>query len=159
MPWPMMSTDELRAVKEPYIRDGVLIVSGQMTRVDAIPEILRETRVDKDERETAAVVIELLLKQTAELKARVKELEAAHDRLMGFRGYTKTQLEVAFNEIKPKPNWKLPINAVIPKPNEEHAKLLDAASVYYTSSSITIVPMGKDRVRVRAAGYYNTVGA
>jgi hypothetical protein len=159
MSWPMITADELRAVKDPYIRDGVLIMQGCMTRVEALPELLRETRVEKEEREQAAAVIELLLKQTEDLKAKIKELEETQDRLQGFRGYPKSQLEAAFEEIKPAHNWKLPINKVIKKPNEEHVKLLDAACVFYTGSSISIAPMGKDRVRVKAAGYYNTIGA
>jgi hypothetical protein len=74
--------------------------------------------------------------------------------------YTQEQLKEAFNEIAPKPNWKNPINRTIFTPGKAKKALLEAACIHFTGSVLTFGPSGTaSRVRVKAAGYYKTIGS
>lgn len=62
-----------------------------------------------------------------------------------------------FNKIKPKDNWKMPINAVI---DEADVPECNEAAVFFTGGCIEITRRMKGgKVRVRGAGYYNCIGA
>jgi hypothetical protein len=67
-------------------------------------------------------------------------------------------LSAAFDLVKDKSNWKMPINAKVPA--TENIDLIESAIVHFTSSipSISIVSGGKF-FRIKAAGYYKTVGS
>jgi hypothetical protein len=71
---------------------------------------------------------------------------------------TQEQLSAAFDLVKDKSNWKMPINAKVPA--TENIDLIESAIVHFTSSipSISIVSGGKF-FRIKAAGYYKTVGS
>jgi hypothetical protein len=75
-------------------------------------------------------------------------------------GYTEAELSAAFALVAPKENWKLPIEAVIPKPSPYDAALLKFAVAFYTGgkAKFTGLPSGK-AVLVTSPGYYAAVGA
>lgn len=66
-------------------------------------------------------------------------------------------LKAAFELVEPKPNWKAPINAVVPRtaPIDEIVE----AVAFYTGAKAKVKPAGGKSVRIIAAGYYETVGA
>lgn len=75
-------------------------------------------------------------------------------------GYSKEQLEEAFRKIADSTNWKNPIDAVI---DEADLKVCEYACQFYTGGQLTItgVMMGSegDKLRVKAPGYYVSIGA
>ena len=77
-------------------------------------------------------------------------------------GFTRAQLEAAFEKIKPASgNWKDPIRATIAR---EDFRACDAACVFYCGCSLRVVRTGRtslDDIRwtVTAPGYYAAVGA
>ena len=71
--------------------------------------------------------------------------------------YSQEQLHEAFTKIQNKDNWKNPIDAVIDRKEEE---LITEAVVHFAGCVPTYEPIhGTTRYRVRAAGYYQTIGA
>lgn len=68
----------------------------------------------------------------------------------------QAELEKAFDLVANKEHWKLPVNALVPHGTDEN--LITEAVIHFTGS----VPSFKETkkgIRVRAAGYYNTIGA
>jgi hypothetical protein len=70
------------------------------------------------------------------------------------------RLGAAFDKVKNKVNWKLPIDALLdPK---EDLNLISEAITHFTGSPsdyVTVKRKGKEYIRVRAAGYYQCIGA
>jgi cell division FtsZ-interacting protein ZapD len=64
-----------------------------------------------------------------------------------------------FELVQNKEHWKNPIDATLDELSEADEKLLYDAVPFYTGSVPTITRYKNGRVRVRAAGYYRTVGA
>lgn len=73
------------------------------------------------------------------------------------KGYTRGELETAFNVIADSANWKLPIDAVI---RSELFEVCEEACVFFTGSKLKIVDiLSTNLIRVTALGYYATIGA
>jgi hypothetical protein len=75
-----------------------------------------------------------------------------------YRGYTDAQLHAAFDQVKDKDNWKDRISAIIDAKDQD---VVDAAICYFTGGGADFwwPSKVKDRVRVRAPGYYAMIGA
>lgn len=73
-----------------------------------------------------------------------------------FDGYTQQQLSDAFDLVKNRENWKLPINALVP--SDADKRLIEAACIYFAGSPCEFIKQGK-RLRVVAAGYYACIGS
>lgn len=74
-----------------------------------------------------------------------------------FRGYTREELEKAFNAVKNPDNWKDPIEATVPM--DVDLDLIDAAVVFFAGSAIDWEENEDGTYTVWAAGYYIDVGA
>lgn len=74
-----------------------------------------------------------------------------------FGGATRMQSELtaAFNLVADKANWKNPVDALIDPAQRE---IVSDAVVHFTGSVPTFSPAG-DKLRVKADGYYLTIGA
>ena len=80
-------------------------------------------------------------------------------RFLSARGYSRLQLHPAFEMVADRKHWKNPINALV---EADDAKLaIIAAAVPFFTGSLAEITKGRKRgtFRVRAAGYYETVGA
>lgn len=68
---------------------------------------------------------------------------------------------LAFNSVCDKENWKMPIEALVN--GDADLDLIRAAVVYFTGSVPTFDPVdpvdNTTLIFVRAAGYYNAIGA
>lgn len=72
-------------------------------------------------------------------------------------GYTETQLSEAFDMIRPTENWKMPIDAVIR--DNDNVELVQYACMFYTGDYGTVTDNNDGTYRIRAPGYYMTIGA
>jgi hypothetical protein len=73
--------------------------------------------------------------------------------LMG--GYTQEELEAAFALVAPKPNWKMPIDAKLPKTlTTAEVARIKFAIMFFTGSEAKF-----GYGSVKAPGYYAAVGA
>lgn len=93
----------------------------------------------------------LIAKHIAELDAQVV------DRIGG-RDVTRGELRTFFDAVANPSNWKLPIDCVVTADAAQLA-MLSHAVAFFTGSTLDAWPMGGDRWRVTAIGYYNAVGA
>lgn len=77
----------------------------------------------------------------------------------GYSGTKRMQSEMkaAFDLVAPTPNWKFPIDAVLPLAGTNIALLVDAV-VHFTGAVPTFTAQGTT-LRVTAPGYYRTIGA
>lgn len=71
-------------------------------------------------------------------------------------GYSQNELKAAFNSVANKKNWKLPIDTQVPE--TANKDLIARAITWYTGSE-TEFGYSIGGYWVRAAGYYNTIGA
>jgi hypothetical protein len=69
---------------------------------------------------------------------------------------TRGELDEVFKLVQPKDNWKMPIDAVVPRGTK--LAMLKEAVIFFTGSSPTIKQV-RGGFRVTAAGYYAAVGA
>ena len=82
----------------------------------------------------------------------------------GHSGTPRTQHELAraFEEVAPKPNWKAAIDCKLPRgahlPWFDESLISDAV-VHFTGAVPTFSYAEAHVVRVRAPGYYATIGA
>ena len=80
------------------------------------------------------------------------------------RAVTRGELEVAFNAVANKANWKYPVNATVDLDAYTKAMVFEAV-VFFTGSKPTFKRLtgsttgGMAKYRVKAAGYYATIGA
>lgn len=72
---------------------------------------------------------------------------------------TQQELEAAFALVRPKANWKDPIDVLIPNKGKAHINLIAQAIAHFTGSIAEFTPVGRRMVRVTAAGYYASIGA
>ena len=83
-------------------------------------------------------------------------------RVMG-QDVTRGELIDAFDRVKPFGNWKDPINISLVIESDREMAMIREAVIVLTGSVPTIEPeklfQGKLRYRVKAAGYYATIGA
>lgn len=75
-----------------------------------------------------------------------------------FAGYTERELAAAFDSVKPAGNWKNPIDIILTL-TEEQREAVSAAVAFYTGSETMFTDRDDGKVRVRAAGYYLTIGS
>lgn len=83
------------------------------------------------------------------------------------RDVTQGELSQAFDKVSPKDHWKNPIDAQVVLSNDFDLLLVAEAVTFFTGSKATFTPVlfitarGKRemRYRVRAAGYFATIGA
>ncbi len=74
--------------------------------------------------------------------------------------YTDKQLSDAFDRVRDSKNWKNPIKADIIVVDEADRALITEAVIHYTGSVPTFTRKGNDAfTRVKAAGYYLTIGS
>lgn len=74
-------------------------------------------------------------------------------------GFTRRELSEAFDRVKDSDHWKNRINKVVALETEREIKAVEVAVTFFTGSIATVTPLGNDRFRVRAAGYFATIGA
>lgn len=73
--------------------------------------------------------------------------------------FSQKQLSDAFDLVKDKSNWKMPINKVIEADDKTQRRIVEAVQ-HFCGSMCEIYPTKKSgHVRVVAAGYYACVGA
>tara|TARA_E500000318_G_scaffold54190_1_gene50468 strand:- start:400 stop:660 length:261 start_codon:yes stop_codon:yes gene_type:complete len=84
----------------------------------------------------------------------VKEMEYWMSKSRG--GYTREELQDAFDKICNQENWKDCIKATIP--TSEYRKA-DVAAVYFTGGGLEIVAERGDVLDVFGHGYYHHIGA
>lgn len=74
-------------------------------------------------------------------------------------GYTQTQLHDAFNLVQNVEDWKMPIDAIVPR--EQVDKDLVSFAVMYFTGAYPIIEEAAipSFYRIRADGYYMTIGA
>ena len=73
--------------------------------------------------------------------------------------WTRRELLDLFNRSADRGNWKNPINRVVTLANDRELLGLREAIVFFTGSVPTLTAIGTNRYRVRATGYYRTIGA
>ena len=71
--------------------------------------------------------------------------------------YSREHLLTAFNTVCNKSNWKMPIDATI---EGDDSDVVSQAIIYFAGCAPSFEPIhGTERLRVRAVGYYQAVGA
>lgn len=85
------------------------------------------------------------------------------------RDVTQGELSAAFDKVAPKDHWKNRIDAQVVLSNDFDLLLIHNAVEFFTGSKATIEPVaiitsngrptGQTRYRVKAAGYFATIGA
>jgi hypothetical protein len=75
-----------------------------------------------------------------------------------YNGYSLDGMKAAFDMIAPKPNWKMPVDAVIPV---DMVDIAAVASEWYGAGKLVVVGsiMPGWKVQVKAPGYYAATGA
>lgn len=78
-----------------------------------------------------------------------------------YAGMSRRVLEAQFNRVCDPHIWKKPIDKVIPFGDiyEHEIEEIRLAIIFYTGSKMVHVTRQKDAYRIRAAGYYASVGA
>ena len=90
------------------------------------------------------------------LRKEEREKELAWERTVKDGDYFISELREAFDKVQDKVHWKNPVDAVILTKN---IKITEAAIIHYTGSVPTFIRIDGNNTRVRAAGYYATIGA
>ena len=79
------------------------------------------------------------------------------------REYSEEELHSAFDRVKNKEHWKLPIRCTIDYKDEDDIDLIRESIIYFTGSvpdiDVRELKNGKKRVKVSAVGYYIAIGA
>ncbi len=73
-----------------------------------------------------------------------------------FRGYARKQLHAAFDAVKDKKNWKMPIVATI---TEDKVDVTDAAISFFAGGGVETATLKNGKIRIVAPGYYALIGA
>src|SRR5689334_16707240 len=90
------------------------------------------------------------------------ELAAMNQQVVARSGsmeWTRGQLDALFERVRPAENWKNRIDAVVTLADDREMIGTREAVIFFTGSVPTFEPRGRNRYRVRAAGYYATIGA
>jgi hypothetical protein len=80
-----------------------------------------------------------------------------------YHGMTQTELSEAFELVKNKANWKLPIDAVLHKTGDQAVDIerlvhVIAGVIFFTASTPSVTDLGIEGWKIKADGYYNTMG-
>lgn len=125
-------------------------VYDQRTPADALVAFLASKSIKPSDLNDVVVLLggtgSTLLHRSAHQS--IEHIESTHD-----------ELERAFARVRPKPNWKGPIDVTISNPGPAGRKRIAEAISYYTASSAAFHKAGRGKIRVVAAGYYAAVGA
>lgn len=71
--------------------------------------------------------------------------------------YSREQLLAAFNSVCNKENWKMPIDSTV---EDSDTDIVREAVIFFAGCEPRFEPIhGTDRLRCRAVGYYEAVGA
>jgi hypothetical protein len=73
-----------------------------------------------------------------------------------FLGYNRKQLHEAFDAVKDKKAWKMPIDAIIPN---DKIDVTAAAIGFFAGGEAEVFKLKNGKVRIIAPGYYNLIGA
>ena len=74
-----------------------------------------------------------------------------------FLGYNRKQLHEAFDAVKDKKAWKMPIDAIIPS---DKVDVTEAAIGFFAGGGAEVIKTFKNgTVRIIAPGYYELIGA
>ena len=99
----------------------------------------------------------------ADLSAQLVEMDRQIVCIAEGFAFTRAELRAAFELVEDKQNWKQPIDAFVPATSCSGQRLVVAIeqAVHFFAGMQTVridrLPLGG--LRVRAAGYYRTVGA
>jgi hypothetical protein len=75
-----------------------------------------------------------------------------------FNGHTEKALHEAFDKVKNRSNWKMPISRRVKR--DENLFLIADAVIFFTGSVPEWIEEGRaDKIRIVASGYYAAVGA
>lgn len=75
--------------------------------------------------------------------------------------YSRSELSAAFARVSPTPNWKTRIDEFVtlgPDADDEIMVIREAV-IFYTGSVPTFTKVSESTCRVKAAGYYATIGS
>jgi hypothetical protein len=75
--------------------------------------------------------------------------------------YSRAELTDAFNRVEDKTNWKNPIDTIITvgKNVDDELHVIGESVVFFTGCRPTYTKLTATTCRVKAAGYYATIGA
>ena len=73
-------------------------------------------------------------------------------------GYSRAELDAAFDLVKNGSHWKGRINRRF-RCEPDEVGCVEAAVVFFTGSVLEVDPLGGDRYHGRASGYWEAVGA
>lgn len=71
--------------------------------------------------------------------------------------YTQEQLHEAFDLVKDRDNWKMPVDTVIPYGSD--TDVITSAVIHFTGSVPSFITLNDGSLRVYAAGYYACIGS
>ncbi len=102
--------------------------------------------------------------QTNAIDTLAAELAAMDSQVVAKNGsmeWTRGELSALFAKVQNKENWKLPICAEVWFANDRELLGMHEAVIFFAGCKATITPTGvfQGRYRVKAAGYYATIGA
>ena len=73
-----------------------------------------------------------------------------------YDGFTERELHCAFDMVKYKENWKMPIDAEIAR---EDVGVVDAALRWFVGGCAVITQRPGNKLHIHCPGYYETIGA
>lgn len=74
-----------------------------------------------------------------------------------YDGYTREELSAAFDLVKNRAGWKLPVNVLLPP--DADRKLITAAVIFFAGCVPEFITEPGGDLTVTAVGYYAAVGA
>lgn len=77
----------------------------------------------------------------------------------GSMTWTRADLSGLFARVQNATNWKLAIDRVVTLANDRELLGMREAIIFYTGSVPAFEAIGNNQYRVRAVGYYRTIGA
>lgn len=72
-------------------------------------------------------------------------------------GYDRSELEAAFELVKPAIHWKMPIDAIVPADTD--LGKLEKAVIFFCGCNMASKTMPDGSIHVTAPGYFATIGA
>lgn len=91
-----------------------------------------------------------------QVRARLDREQAAWEAETIHEGYQIALLRLAFDAVKDRDNWKMPVAAPIQASERD---IVAKAITFYTGSVARFSPLPGGRLLVEADGYYRAVGA
>lgn len=89
----------------------------------------------------------------------VEQIQEEMKDIVVMPGRTRGDLKDAFDLVKPKDNWKMPIEARLPVDTDaDKLALIEDAVIFFTGGTIAI-ERDAGGVTVRSEGYYHHIGS